>query len=251
LSTVEFSELLVSGLASNLRARWWAYHERRWAKLAPPTRMDELLRAEANPYGAARVLDRLLLPEFARFGARTHAELATSPPAREYGISSAAVAGWMEAARRRRLIARCADESDACGRRLSETEWELTPAGVTAGQRVRWRVLIGSGGKGMRWVVGLATVGFPAVRYVFGDGVVPEPGVLEDIHLADMLDSLVGATLMSMLVGGLIGGLMVVLLLPWTQAGRRRHWVANASRLLERESRWAEEEPEAAVAAAG
>lgn len=221
----------MAGLRDRVMSRWRAHHARRWAKQMPPSRFDELLAKERDPHAAARRLDRLLLPELKRHGARTRAELAAAPNVQDFGVSSPAVAAWMESARRRRLIARCPDATNAVGGTLGESEWELTSAGASGYRGSYWSVLMTSTWKATRVIVPLAAGIFGVLRAVLGEDALSGGGLLPQVHFADLWDSIVAAT-----GGGFLVGLVVAAAAtPWTVAGQRRHYVANASRVLERE----------------
>ena len=82
----------------------------------------------------------------------------------------------------------------------------------------------------MRVVVPLAAAAFTLARIVLGEDVFPQTGLLDDVQLANVWEwEIVGPTVFGA-IGGAIG---VLLAMPWTLAGRKRHFVLHASRVLE------------------
>jgi hypothetical protein len=191
--------------------------------------MEKLFLAGGDPYAAARVLDPLVLPEFVRHGARTHMELAASSVADDFDISPPAISAWMEAARRRGVIARGTDTLDAEGRTLPEVEWNITPAGVNAHQRARWQAGVTVAWKVLRVMVPLAAAAFTLARILIGEDAFPDTGLLDKVQLGEVWD---WQTIGPALAGAIGGAAGVLITLPILLAGRRRYFVVNASRVL-------------------
>ena len=101
--------------------------ERAWEQLR-----EEIYRKLGDPQHRRRpfeMLDGVMLDAFAQTGALTIEELRRSPIAVKWQIPSAAVAEWMESARKRGLIARRSNMRDVWDRELHAPEWELSSDG--------------------------------------------------------------------------------------------------------------------------
>ncbi|HKG03311.1 MAG TPA: hypothetical protein VKB03_09015 [Conexibacter sp.] len=150
--------------------------------------------------------------------------MSESAAARDLTLSEAGVTAWMEAARRRRLIVRWNEPSGADDRRLPEAEWELTPVGASAHQRSQWRPRFLSAGRGMWAVIAALGVLLALIQALAGKRVVPDAGLLSSVHLSGSP----AVDLQPMVVAAIS-----VLAMQASAAGRKRHWITHACRLLE------------------
>ena len=174
----------------------------------------------------------MLLSEFLAHGSRTRSELAEARSVTEFEISQTAETTGMDSARRRGLIIRRIDTCDAAERPLPQPEWDITAEGRRVHQKERWQAAARVALRAMRVVVPLAAAGFALAKFILGDDVIPDSGLIDEVNISGIWQSDMGPTLMGM-VAGMLPQLAVY---PLLAASRRRHMIRGAVRFLDQAS---------------